>query len=182
MVDATRSYRSAMANDRGRMFEAMLLAGCKHYRQTGIAEIDKTPEPFRVSRKLGNGKFEGRFGRAAQPDFQGTLQGGTSIIFEAKSTTGDRIQRCALTQEQIDVLQRHHELGAIAFVAVELDMHMFTVPWPIWRDMRTWFGRKYITRNELKMFEVQYEYGRGVMFLGRVDQMQELRENNIWRE
>lgn len=103
-------------------------------------------------------------------------------LFEAKSTTGDRIQRCALTQEQIDVLQRHHELGAIAFVAVELDMHMFTVPWPIWRDMRTWFGRKYITRNELKMFEVQYGYSRGVLFLGRVDRMQDLRENNIWRE
>ena len=125
MADAMRSYRSAMANDRGRMFEAMLLAGCKHYRQMGIAEIDKTPEPFRVSRKLGDGKFEGRFGRAAQPDFQGTLQGGVSVIFEAKSTTGDRIQRCALTQEQIDVLQRHHELGKkFEMYARPLDMFL----------------------------------------------------------
>ncbi|MDO4173701.1 MAG: Holliday junction resolvase RecU [Eubacteriales bacterium] len=182
MVNATKSYRSAMANDRGRMFEAMLLAGCRWYRKAGVAEIDKTPEPFRVSRKLGEGKFEGRFGHAAQPDFQGTLPGGISVIFEAKSTGSDRIQRSVLTQEQMDVLQRHHELGAIAFIAVELDMHMFTVPWPIWRDMRTWFGRKYITHNELKMFEVHYAYSRGVMFLGRVDRMQELRERNIWRE
>ena len=182
MSDPLKSYRSAQANDRGRMFEAMLLAGCKHYRNIGVAEVDKTPEPFRVSRKLGDGKFKGRFGCAAQPDFQGTLTGGTSIIFEAKATTGDRIVYSALTPAQIDLLQSHHVLGAIAFVAVEIDMHMFTVPWSIWRDMRTWFGRKYITKHELQMFEVPYAYSRGVMFLARVAAMQELREKNIWRE
>lgn len=182
MTDAMKSYRSAIANDRGRTFEAMLIEGCKHYRRAGIAEIDKTPEPFRVSRKLGEGMFQGRFGRAAQPDFQGTLIGGKSVIFEAKSTSSNRIQRCALTQEQINVLQRHHELGAIAFVAVELGNGVYTVPWSIWRDMHSWFGRQYITEKELQMmFQVPYTY-HGVMFLGHVARMQELKEKGIWRE
>ena len=30
----------------------------------------------------------------------------------------------------------------------------FRVPWPVWRDMAATYGRKYMTRDELKPYKV----------------------------
>lgn len=95
------------------------LAGCRMYESHGIASIDKTPEPFRVtSKNHRTGEFTGRFSTHAQPDFQGTLYGGRSIMFEAKRTSKDRITRNVLTDTQMDVLEKHSRLGALCGVCI----------------------------------------------------------------
>ena len=104
-------YQNAVNNAQGHSFEEYIKAGCALYSRQGRAEIDKTPEPFRVMEKLGGGIFKGRFTAPAQPDFQGTLAGGRSIVFEAKHTTTDRLKRDVLTGEQQDTLARHHRMG-----------------------------------------------------------------------
>lgn len=102
-----QQYKNRLNNAQGQHFEREILAGCRMYESHGIATIDKTPEPFRVtSKNHRTGEFTGRFSTHAQPDFQGTLYGGRSIMFEAKRTSKDRITRNVLTDTQMDVLEK----------------------------------------------------------------------------
>ena len=77
-------YHASMSNNRGHDFEEAIRQACLLYANQGRAKVEKTPEPFRVLEKREGGIFVGRFTAHAQPDFQGTLDGGRSIIFEAK--------------------------------------------------------------------------------------------------
>ena len=85
---AAQQYRNKVNNAQGQFFERAIKAACALYSERGRADVDKTPEPFRVLEKSRDGIFKGRFTARAQPDFQGTLDGGRSIVFEAKYTTG----------------------------------------------------------------------------------------------
>lgn len=130
------------------------------------ADVDKTPEPFRVLEKSRDGKFKGRFTARAQPDFQGTLDGGRSIVFEAKYTTTDRLKWDVLTQEQRDTLERHARRGALAAVCGGIGNEFFFVPWAVWRDMKEHFGRKYVTAADLEQWRVRFN--GAVLFLDYV--------------
>lgn len=46
-----QQYKNKQNNAQGQHFEREILAGCRMYEQKGIATIDKTPEPFRVTSK-----------------------------------------------------------------------------------------------------------------------------------
>ena len=127
------------------------------------ADVDKTPEPFRVLEKSRDGIFKGRFTARAQPDFQGTLDGGRSIVFEAKYTTTDRMKRDVLTPEQQDALERHAARGAVAAVCAGINDKFFFVPWSVWRDMKTRFGRKYVTAADVEPWRVRFN--GAVLFL-----------------
>lgn len=110
MIDNQRAalrYQNKVNNAQGHFFESAIKAACALYSDRERADVDKTPEPFRVLEKSRDGKFKGRFTARAQPDFQGTLDGGRSIVFEAKYTTTDRLKWDVLTQEQRDTLERH---------------------------------------------------------------------------
>ena len=50
-----RRYQNTVNNAQGHFFEDAIKAGCAYYSARGRAEIDKTPEPFRVMEKLGGG-------------------------------------------------------------------------------------------------------------------------------
>lgn len=158
-----RRYQNAVNNAQGHFFEDAIKDGCAYYSARGRAEIDKTPEPFRVMEKLGGGIFTGRFTAHAQPDFQGTLAGGRSIVFEAKHTTTDRLKRDVLTGEQQDALERHHSRGAVAAVCAGIGNNFFFVPWAVWREMKEHFGRKYVTAANLEPFRVRFN--GAVLFL-----------------
>ena len=140
----------------GEQFEKMITTACNYYRDRGIAQIEKTPEPMKqLGPKNQRGQFLAHYLKQAQPDYGGTLKGGRSIYFEAKHTDDDRIEQRRLTQEQQDDLEAHHKLGAIAFVLVSFGLcDFYRVPWPVWRDMADIFGRKYIKQSELERYEV----------------------------
>lgn len=152
-----QQYKNRQNNAQGQHFEREILAGCKIYQQYGIAGIDKTPEPFRVSKKDKNGVFTGRFSRPAQPDFQGTLKGGRSIVFEAKRTGKDRILRNVLTDTQMDVLEKHNRLGALCGVCINIQDDFFFVPWKIWRDMKERYGRQYLKASDIEEYRVRFD-------------------------
>lgn len=113
---ALGQYHASMSNNRGHDFEEAIRQACLLYANQGRAKVEKTPEPFRVLEKREGGIFVGRFTAHAQPDFQGTLDGGRSIIFEAKYTTTDAMKRDVLTETQMETLERHHRCGALAAV------------------------------------------------------------------
>ena len=152
-----QQYKNRQNNAQGQHFEREILAGCRMYQQHGIAAIDKTPEPFRVSKKSQNGIFTGRFSTPAQPDFQGTLHGGRSIVFEAKRTSKDRINRNVLTDTQMDVLEKHNRLGALCGVCVNIKDDFFFIPWNVWRDMKEMYGRQYLKAEDIGKYKVRFD-------------------------
>lgn len=153
---AIQQYKNKANNAQGHFFEEYIKAGCILYAEREQAEIDKTPEPFRVLEKSRDGVFKGRFIALAQPDFQGTLAGGRSIVFEAKYTTTDRMQRSVLTGNQQDILERHAQRGALTAVCIGIGDKFFFVPWDVWRDMAQIYGRRYVTAADLEQYRVRF--------------------------
>lgn len=161
---ARQQYQNAINNAQGHFFEGYIKAACEIYWQQGRAEISKTPEPFKVKKKHPDGTFTGWFTKEkAQPDFQGTLDGGRSITFEAKYTTTDRMKRAVLTEEQMKRLERHYKRGAVAAVLIGIQDSFFFIPWPIWDDMKAIYGRQYVTAEDVAPYRVRFT--GAVMFL-----------------
>lgn len=174
--DIKNSLRSRTNNAQGHCFESIIDAGCLYYRNSNIGEIGKTPEPFRVMKKdYRTGIFTGRFTTdMAQPDYKGTLQGGRSICFEAKHTSMDKIQRRVLSDNQMELLERHHNLGAITGVCVCIQDKYYFVPWEVWRDMKSIYGRQYLKPEDIVKYEIIFD-----MKLRFLDYK---RGGNVWEE
>lgn len=144
----------------GQHFEEMIEAACRNYRLKELAEIDKTPEPFKVERHVGQGKFVGHYVKQAQPDFKGTERGGRSIVFEAKHTEQGKIEQSVVSDEQTRALTRHEKMGAKCFVLVSFDFRLFyRFPWDVWKNMRQHFGHKHITPEEADQYRIRYTNG-----------------------
>lgn len=148
------SDRNRKSNYDGKFLERMIQQGCIYYEQRGLALIEKTPEPFIVTKKQAKGYFTGRFTGRAQPDFQGTLKNGRSIMFEAKYTSKDRINSKVITEYQADRLNYHAELGALTGVCCMIGRTIAFVPWNVWQSMKSIYGRQYMTENDIKEFQV----------------------------
>lgn len=169
MIDqqqARRQYQNAVNNAQGQAFEGYIKAACEFYRQRERADIEKTPEPFKVTQKHGGGVFTGRFTALAQPDFEGTLTGGRSIVFEAKYTTTDRLKRGVLTDKQMETLARRDKYGAVAGVCGGIGDKFYFVPWDIWRDMKERYGRQYVKAEDIEPYRVRFT--GAVLFLDYV--------------
>lgn len=144
----------------GELWESIIEASCDFYRQRGVAEITKTPEPMRPIRNMGNGQFLCYFIKRAQPDYKGTLKGGKAIVFEAKHTDTGKIRQEAVSPEQAAQLDSHQAMGAECDVLVSFGFEQFfMIPWNVFRDMKGQFGRKYAKPEELEEYRVDYKGG-----------------------
>lgn len=127
---AMRSLRGAQNRKEGEVFEELIEKACSVYKDKHIANIEKTPEPMKILRPMGEGKFLSCFTKSAQPDFKGTLCGGQAICFDAKATSTEKIPISALTQEQVDSLREHEVLNAATGVLLCFSFRTFAfVPW-----------------------------------------------------
>lgn len=139
----------------GKAFEDRLDEAFAYYAKTGYALIDKTPEPFKIIRRLEDTRFIGCFQKKAQPDYKGTIKGGRSVVFEAKYTSTDRIAQDRVSNAQATYLNQAEALGARCFVIVGFRSgKAYKVPWHIWRDMKEHFGHKYLTEKEMQIYEI----------------------------
>ena len=157
MIDQQKQqmiWKNKVNNAQGHAFESYIKAGCEIYREEQRGEIDKTPEPFRVMKKYQDGTFKGRFTSLAQPDFQGTLNTGQSIVFEAKYTTTDKLEKKVVTEKQKECLDRHERMGALTAVCVGSKDQFYFVPWNVWKNMKEYVGRNYVTQNDLYIYHV----------------------------
>lgn len=159
-----RSYIGARSRAEGAGFERIIDNACAYYRSIGLADIEKTPEPMKP---LGNadraGRFLACFTKKAQPDYSGLLNGGRAIKFEAKHTDSDRITQDRVSNAQSLRLASTERLGGVAFVLCSFGSRAFyRVPWAVWRDMKEYFGRKYITPADVEIYRVKFG-GPGVL-------------------
>ena len=161
IASAERSRKGLQSRTAGEYFENVIEASLDWYLARGTANIEKTPEPMKpLGKPNRKGQFLACYTKAAQPDYKGTLDGGRSVVFEAKHTDTDRIEHSRLTKEQFDKLEIHHNMGACAFVLVSFGLtDFFRIPFEDWRDMKSLFGRKYIRRDECEPYRVAYMAG-----------------------
>ena len=145
----------------GETFERIINHACEWYRDQGTAEIEKTPEPMKqLGAKDRKGQFRACYQKRAQPDFKGTLDGGRSVVFEAKHTDNDRIQQSVITKDQWERLDRHYNLGAETFVLVSLGLQDFyNVPWSAWVHMQENTGHKHMKRADLEEHRILMHNG-----------------------
>lgn len=155
--NADTSLRNRRSNDRGRLFEELLVKGCRYYADRKTAIISKVYEPYICTKNLERGFFVGRHTGRAEPDFKGVLRGGRAIAFEAKSTQKERIERCVLTAEQMQWLDSQLVMGAKTYVCVCIQDRFFTIPWHVWYDMEVDYGRKYLTAEDIPEYEVIFD-------------------------
>jgi recombination protein U len=147
--------RGKVSRDTGGEFERLISAACEAYRIEKVADIEKTPEPIKIIRPLGNGQYVSCFQAKAQPDYKGTLAGGRSVVFEAKHTASDRMFQSRVTQKQAESLDSHLAMGAECFVLAGFAMRAFyRIPWEDWRGMKRLFGRKYALERDLSAYRL----------------------------
>lgn len=165
---ALRSLRGAQNRAEGNAFEEYIEKSCKHYSDTAVAFIEKTPEPFQITRALPQGKFEGYFSKKAQPDYKGTLRGGKTIVFDAKATSTEKIELSALTTEQQECLSMHMLLGAEAGVLLCYSFRDFAyIPFETFMRAKELNGHKHWTVEESKAFAVRMKNGYLDFLTGR---------------
>ncbi|MCX4265511.1 MAG: Holliday junction resolvase RecU [Firmicutes bacterium] len=164
-MDPVRQYQGAVNRAQGKQFEQYIEISLAYYRQQGLAMIEKTPEPMMPCKSLKNGKCVAYFQKKAQPDYQGTLAGGRSVVFEAKYTAGGKLEQGRVSDEQAKCLALHQKLGALCFILAGFGLqNVYAVPWEVWQDMKAGFGRKYVTGADLELYRVQH--GRnGILLL-----------------
>ncbi|MCC0707002.1 Holliday junction resolvase RecU [Clostridioides sp. ES-S-0190-01] len=170
-------YKNKVANAQGQHFENYINSACIIYRNDNRAEIDKTPEPFRVLSKDKTGKFTGRFIANAQPDFKGALKTGMCICFEAKYTLKDNIKRSVLTNTQLETLDRYYHMGAITGVCIGIQDRFYFIPFLVWKNMKNCFGRQYVKQEDIKRFEVKFFNG-AVLFLDYITKDEKILNEN----
>ena len=162
-----RSYTGARSRAEGEGFESIIDNACAYYRSIGLADIEKTPEPMRpIGSPDSAGRFLACYTKQAQPDYKGVLKGGRAINFEAKHTDSDRLTFDRVLTAQALRLSRTEALGGIAFVLCSFSgRYFYRVPWAVWRDMKSLFGRKYITPADLAEYRVPFAAPGVLLFL-----------------
>ena len=151
----------------GKSFEERIQASFDYYKAAGTAQVDKTPEPVKFIKRLSGGRFEAAPDRKAQPDYKGTLKGGRSLIFEAKFTSGDKIEDSRVTEIQWRYLDQASKLGAYCYVIAGFGTgNVYKIPWEIWSSMKEYFGRKYVTEKDLRQYQVKVAWNGMLMLIG----------------
>ena len=164
--DPKRQLLGKIARQKGQYFEQRLDSTFDYYRERGYAEIEKTPEPMKVIKPEGNGRFLACYTKKAQVDYKGTIKGGRTVMFEAKFTAVDRMEQSRVLQSQQDYMDRHQALGARCFVIAGFSSGMvYCVPWDIWKTMKDHFGRKYVTEADLEKYQVQTAWNGTLLLL-----------------
>ncbi len=159
---AKRSIAGRNARANGQFFENMIIDSARFYESRDISVIDKTPEPVRIIgvSNRNNGQFVACFEKKAQPDFKGILQDSTMILFDAKHTDKDRIQRSVVTSEQEACFERYMKMGAMCFLVVSIGFKdYYRVPWIVFRDMKKIYGHAYMGSDELRPYHIKFSNG-----------------------
>lgn len=151
----TGDWKGALARDLGGGFEDRLNQAFAWYGAQGLAHVEKTPEPMKIAKSLGSGRFVAYFEKKAQADYSGVLKGGRAVALEAKFTTGPKLEQCRVTPRQAAFLDQRQALGAWCYVLAGFGTgNVYRVPWVAWRDMKAVFGRKYVAEGDLEAFRV----------------------------
>lgn len=164
--DALKQWQGKVSRAKGKAFETRIDEAFEYYSQTGYASIEKTPEPMKVIKRLEGGRFIACFEKKAQPDYKGTLKGGRAVMFEAKFTDTEKIDKSRVDKDQTDYLQLQHSLGARVYIILGFSTgNVYRTPWEDWQNMKALFGRKYVKETDLQKYKVPVAWNFKLMLL-----------------
>lgn len=164
--DPLRQWQGKVSKAKGKHFEERLDAAFLYYDEKGFASIEKTPEPMKPAKSLGNGKFVAFFEKKAQPDYKGTIKGGRAVMFEAKYTDSEKMEQSRVNKDQTEYLEKHHNLGARCYVLIGFGSgEVYKIPWDIWRNMKAIYGRKYLKETDIQNYKVKSAWNTMLMIL-----------------
>ncbi|WP_373781960.1 Holliday junction resolvase RecU [Jeotgalibaca porci] len=154
-MNQPKNMTSKINNHQGKIFEKLIEMGCQKYELNEKAFVQKIPENFHPQKidKVTK-KATGYYKESAQPDFQGTLSDGRSICFEAKYTNKEMINQSVVSKFQAECLSKHKALGAYCGVCCQVNKTIAFIPWGVWENMKDIYGRKYMTEDEVKIYQV----------------------------
>jgi recombination protein U len=147
---------SSRAN-RGMALEKLIEIACNHYRIKRMARIDKRPTPTKNIR----GKIV--YAAKSTVDFDGTISGGRSVYFDAKSTrTETSFPLKNISEHQLEFCKEQEELGAAVFFLIEFatQHEFFYLPYKIaaqYIEEALEGGRKSIPYDDFKHSPAIYE-------------------------
>ncbi len=166
-MDLDRSLRNRLSRERGAQFEAWINESFEYYKERGFAAIEKTPEPMKPIKSLGEGKFIAVYTQKAQTDYKGTIKGGRTVIFEAKYTDADRLEQSRVRKNQEDYMKLRSALGARCWVLAGFRSgEVYKIPWEVWTHMKETFGRKYVTEADVQGYKVRRAFNGVLLILG----------------
>ncbi len=165
--DPRRQLQGKLNRAWGKQFEDRLDVAFEYYRVRGSAVVEKTPEPMKPLRNMGQGRFLACYEHKAQPDYKGVIKGGRAVMFETKFTSTDRMEQNRVRPEQGDYLDQHQCVGARCYVLVGfLTGEVYCLPWNDWKNMKERFGRKYVTETDLQPYRVPTDRAGRLLILG----------------
>lgn len=166
MTQTEEQRRGRRSRAKGKAFEELLDRTFAYYSSKGFAQIDKTPEPMKPIRSMGQGRFLACYTKAAQPDYKGTIKGGRTVMFEAKYTEHDRILQDAVNDGQTAYMLSAEALGARCYVVVGFSTGgVYRVPFGVWCNMKRIYGHKYVTEEEIKQYQVSKSWNDVLLIL-----------------
>jgi recombination protein U len=118
--------------NRGMGFEYALEHTNRMYEAMELAVVNKRPTPVRIQQKIAGGKITGYLEKPSTVDFDGTLRGGRSIVYEAKECRDpNRFPLSNIEEHQVDYLRKCHELGGISFILIEFTTYraIYLIPY-----------------------------------------------------
>ena len=166
MKSPEHQLQGKLAKEKGRRFEGRLDATFAYYAERGFALIEKTPEPMKPIRSLGEGRFVACYVKKAQADYKGTMKGGRTVIFEAKYTDSERMTQDRVSAEQHEYMEKHSALGARCYVVIGFRSgNVFRIPFEVWKNMKSCFCRKYVTEADLDKDRVELSWNGTLLLL-----------------
>lgn len=150
--------------NKGMNFEKKIELANKYYNMQGIAIVEKVPTAWKILRGAG-GKIKTAFPeKKSICDFLG-IQDGRAVAFEAKetnNTTSFLLSR--IEPHQWAFLEKWYKNNGVTFVLIHLSSHKeyYKIPMETllyFRHRAETGGRKSMTREEMKSFEVHIKNG-----------------------
>ncbi len=115
--------------NRGRWYQRLVTAACGLYDAQERAYIAEIPTPMEIA-KGGEAAY---FKEKAITDYYGTLAGGRSVAFDAKSTVSGEY-RAGIPLNQLYVMERVHRLRGVSGVLIGFQVRdtilSWWIPWP----------------------------------------------------
>lgn len=123
---------------------------------------DNAPERYYLSARACQSILNraSRRGKELPEILRVALRGGRAVVLEAKAASGASIRRDRVTAAQMEALETHSRLGALALVVVWLEGRgIYAVPWELWREMKEKTGRASLSYRELEPYRAPLRQG-----------------------
>lgn len=86
LTDDARRAKNYLSRQRGAAFEQRIDQSLEYYRQKGFAAVEKTPEPMKPLRDMGQGKFLACYEKKAQADYTGRTRRFVTELYQIPKT------------------------------------------------------------------------------------------------